>query len=270
MSAGPTSFFVRVSRISRLVLHLVRGMLIAAFCFPRISEAGRRTHIRHWSQQLLRILAIQLQVTPAGVARQPHPPRTVLVANHISWVDVFAIDAVMPARFVAKAEVASWPLAGWLATRVGTLYIRRARRHDTARINRDMGAALQNGELLAVFPEGTTSDGTRLLKFNSSLLEPAVSQQAALLPIALSYWRPDGTRCTELAYDGQWTLWDTIRRMVAVARIECRMTVLPVIEPQHHRRVLATEARRVIGDALGLPVSDSHTETPAGLPVAAP
>ncbi|HEY9445890.1 MAG TPA: lysophospholipid acyltransferase family protein [Burkholderiales bacterium] len=252
MSVPLTSRWTRVSRILRLVLHLLRGMAIAGVLFPFISEARRRGHIRRWSRQVLAILAIRLHVQHADGAESHSRLNAMLVANHVSWIDIFAIDAIMPARFVAKSEVARWPLVGWLSTRVGTLYVSRSRRHDTARINRDVSAALQRGELVAVFPEGRTTDGSRILKFHSSLLQPAVSVQAAILPVALSYWRADGTRCTELAYDRHWSLWDTVRRMVRLKRIECRLTVLPLMRPQHHRRILADDAHAAIATALGI------------------
>lgn len=249
MSAAPASYPVRALRLSRLALHVLRGLLIAAFVFPRIDDRRRRAHIRRWSRALLAILAVRLHVVRHGEPTA-HGAGMMLVANHVSWVDIFAIDAVMPTRFVAKSEVARWPVVGWLSTRAGTLYVHRARRHDTARINRDVRAALERGELVGVFPEGTTTDGSRLLKFHSSLLQPAVSQQAAILPVALSYWKDDGTRCTELAYDGHWSLWDTLRRMVAVRRIRCRLTVLPPLEPALHRRELTLAAHQAIAQAL--------------------
>lgn len=258
MTVTPTSRWTRLARITRLVLHLVRGMLIAAVVFPRITEAQRRAHIQRWSRQLLAVLAIRLHVQHVGGRRGALPERAMLVSNHVSWIDIFAIDALMPARFVAKSEVARWPLVGWLSTRAGTLYVQRSRRHDTARINRDVRAALQGGELVAVFPEGTTTDGSRLLRFHSSLLQPAVSERAAVVPVALSYWRPDGTRCTELAYDGRWSLWDTVRRMVRVRRIRCTLALLPPLEPQAHRRELADAAHRAIAEALEAAQPQAH------------
>jgi 1-acyl-sn-glycerol-3-phosphate acyltransferase len=250
MSEPVTAWSVRMLRIARLLLHLVRGMLIAGIVFPHINDDQRRAHIRRWSRQLLEILSIELHVVRAADSHGAHAQGVMLVANHISWVDIFAIDAVMPARFVAKSEIARWPLAGWLSTRAGTLYVSRARRHDTARINREVRAALERGELVAVFPEGTTTDGSRLLKFHSSLLQPAVSAQAAIVPVALSYWKSDGARCTELAYDGHWTLWDTVRRMVRVPHIRCALTLLPALQPQKHRRELTDAARRAIAESL--------------------
>lgn len=267
----PTRYVTRFWRLARLALHLARGMAIAGFVFPLISPARRRAHVRRWSHALLSVLAIRLHVHDDRAAGPQAGPgsKIMLVANHISWLDIFAINAVSPARFVAKSEVARWPLVGWLSTRAGTLYVHRARRHDTARINREVGAALQAGELVAVFPEGTTTDGTRILKFHSSLLEPAVAEQAAIRPIALSYWRSDGTRCTEIAYDGKWSLWDTLRRMVRLRHIEARLTVLPLVEPQDHRRILAGAAHRAISEALLLPPSGRRTERDGGLPGAA-
>ena len=246
-TARETTLAVRVLRIVRLALHLGRGLLIAGLVFPRVTDAQRQAHIRRWSRELLAILSVRLHVERAS---ESLPQRAMLVANHVSWVDIFVIDAVMPTRFVAKSEVARWPLVGWLSTRAGTLYLSRARRRDTARINRDVRTALERGELVGVFPEGTTTDGSRLLKFHSSLLEPAVSQQAAIVPVALSYWKSDGERCTELAYDAHWTLWQTVRRMVRVADIRCTITLLPALDAQRHRRELASAAHHAIAEAL--------------------
>lgn len=269
MSEPVTSLPIRGLRIARLALHLAHGMLVAATVFPHITGARRQAHIRRWSQRLLTILAIRLDVVRHPHARDVSPPRAMLVANHVSWIDIFAIDAIMPARFVAKSEVARWPLVGWLSTRAGTLYVSRARRHDTARINRDVHAALERGELVAVFPEGTTTDGSRLLKFHSSLLQPAVSGQAAIVPVAVSYWKGDGMRCTELAYDGHWSLWDTVRRMVRVPRIRCTLTLLPHLHPEQHRRELAGAAHRAIAHALDAQLNGSRIDKADGLPGAA-
>ena len=97
-----------------------------------------------------------------------------IVANHISWLDIFVLNALQPARFIAKAELQRWPVVGRLIANAGTLFIERERRRDTHTVNRHTVEALARGDVVAVFPEGTTSDGTGLLKFHSSLLQPIV------------------------------------------------------------------------------------------------
>ena len=125
-----------------------------------------------------------------------------IASNHVSWADIFAIASVRHTRFIAKSEIRDWPLAGWLAERSGTIFIRRARRHDTARINALVHDALAEGDCVGLFPEGTTTEGDRLLKFHSSLFEPAVANRARVYPVAVRYEHPDGTPLRAVAYVG--------------------------------------------------------------------
>jgi 1-acyl-sn-glycerol-3-phosphate acyltransferase len=125
-----------------------------------------------------------------------------LAANHISWLDVYALIAVCPARFVAKAEIRSWPLLGWLSRNAGTLFIERTKRSDTARINEHIGNALTTGDRVAIFPEGTTSDGTILRHFHASLLQPAMTVAATLYPVAISYTDTAGKTSKNAPYAG--------------------------------------------------------------------
>ena len=187
-----------------------------------------------------------------------------LVANHVSWLDIFAINAVVPARFVAKSEIRSWPLVGWLCAQAGTIFIRQSRRQDTVRVNNEVSAALGAGEVFAVFPEGTTSDGSDVRKFHSSLLEPALAARAAVQPVAIRYEREDGSLCSEVAYDGDTILWDTIRRMTMQPSIASHLSFLsPVLAAERHRRDLALDAREAIIRTL-YPIRDSRTDTESG------
>jgi len=110
-----------------------------------------------------------------------------LVANHISWLDILVIHAARFCRFVSKADVGRWPLIGTLATGAGTLYIERSRRRDALRMVHDMAKSLREGDVLAVFPEGTTSDGAQVLAFHANLIESAIAAGAPVQPLALRY-----------------------------------------------------------------------------------
>ena len=128
-------------------------------------------------------VGLQLQVT--GV--QPRPGATLLVANHISWLDIAAIHAAVPhARFVSKADVLQWPLLGWLIRNAGTLFIERERKRDALRVVHAMAEALQSGQTVAVFPEGTTGDGATLLPFHANLLQSAIASGTPMPPLPLS------------------------------------------------------------------------------------
>ena len=166
---------VRAYRLLRVVIHLLYAALVAACIYPFVGPATRGRRLQRWSAGLLQILAVRLCVSgmpPAGGA-------VLVVGNHVSWLDIFAINAIHPARFVAKAEVRRWPLIGWLCARGGTLFIDRARRHHTRDINAVMAKAMQDGEAFAVFPEGTTTHGDVVLPFHPSLLQPALDGSAS-------------------------------------------------------------------------------------------
>ena len=112
-----------------------------------------------------------------------------LVANHISWLDILVMHAARHCRFVSKADVRHWPLIGTLATGGGTLYIERESRRDAMRVVHHMAESLKRGEIVAVFPEGTTSDGVALLPFHANLIQAAISADAPVQPVALSFHR---------------------------------------------------------------------------------
>jgi 1-acyl-sn-glycerol-3-phosphate acyltransferase len=256
-------FFRQWTRIIRFALHLARGLLIEAFVFPLQGEDKRKREIQRWSQQLLALLAVRLCVHGAPADRtQP----LMFVANHVSWLDIFAINAIVPARFVAKSEVRRWPLVGWLCEKAGTIFIERARRHDTARINHAIGDALGAGDVFVVFPEGTTTDGSTVLKFHASLLEPALESGAAVQPVALRYECADGALCTEAAYDGDKSAWDTLVGMTSEREIVARVWFLQPLAPHaRHRRELAQAARDAILLRLQPPPSGNRTDRLAGL-----
>ena len=245
MRVGFAQSLKRWSRIVRLGMHVARGLAISTFLFPLQSDARRRREIEHWSLQLLTILNVRLFLH--GMP----PPYTIrplmLVANHVSWLDICMINAVVAVRFVAKSEIRRWPLLGWLCARAGTLFIDRGRRRDTTRINQMVARRLVAGDVFAVFPEGTTTDGSTLLKFHASLLEPALEAQAAIQPVALWFDRSDGTLCTEAAYDGDRTAWQTLMGITSEHEILAHVCFLrPIFPGERHRRELAYEAREAI------------------------
>jgi 1-acyl-sn-glycerol-3-phosphate acyltransferase len=132
---------------------------------------------------LLAQLGISLQVKGTPPTHGP----LLLAANHISWLDIVVMLAARHCRFVSKADVKHWPLIGTLATGSDTLFIERESRRDAMRVVHHMAERLQAGDVLAVFPEGTTSDGLSLLPFHANLLQAAIAAQAPVLPVALRF-----------------------------------------------------------------------------------
>ena len=238
---------MRCLRIASVLLHLLRGLLISTLLFPFYSRARRREEIRKWSAALMHILGVQVHVHDAPVRARP----LMLVSNHVSWLDIFALNSAIPMRFVAKSEIRRWPLIGWLSAKTGTLFIERGRRSDTARVNRLIAEAMLEGDVVAVFPEGTTSDGTQILRFHSSLLQPALIADAVVQPVALRFTHGDGSFCTEAAFDGDKTLWQSLLQISALRKIAVQLHFLPLLSGDvPHRRALADAAHAAIASRL--------------------
>lgn len=247
-----TPRIVRAWRLARLAWHLLGGVGIAALLLPRLSAERREQRIQQWCAEVLHILHVRVTVLgeppPAGTRT------TLFVANHISWIDIWALKATYPMRFVAKAEIRSWPLVGWLAERTGTLFITRERRHDTGRVVRAVEQALRDGACLCLFPEGTTSDGTRLMPFKASLTQAAIAAQAQLWPLAIRYPDADGQPNTAIAYHGDMTMKQSLREVLKQPQIEIELEfAAPLQAGGLERRALAAQARSAIAALLNLP-----------------
>jgi 1-acyl-sn-glycerol-3-phosphate acyltransferase len=254
MSGEGTSVVTRGWRLVRLALHMLQGMLTIALLFPIYTPARRRIAVKRWSHSLLGMLGVKLHAhgeIPRKGAPRGHASPAMLVANHVSWLDIYAINAVLPVRFVAKSEIRKWPVIGWLSAKTGTLFIERARRRDTVRISGEIVTAMQRGDVVTVFPEGTTTDGSKVLRFHGSLLQPALQAEAHVHPVALRYERSDGSLCVEAAYDGDKSLWDTLRLIVARPVIHVHVWFLqPLPAAGADRRKLAAAAHQLIADRL--------------------
>lgn len=172
-----------LSRALRALWHVVRGLWIIRTRFHRIGAAEADGHVRDWSLGLLRILGVELSVRGEVPAAGP----LLQVANHTSWLDIIVMNAARPSRFVSKADARHWPLLGSLITGAGTLYIEREKRRDAMRVVHHVAERLQAGDLISVFPEGTTGDGSELLPFHANLFQAAVSAPAPVLPVGLAF-----------------------------------------------------------------------------------
>lgn len=177
------SRFVAIGKLLIVVPHIAVGLFTIYGRFPRLPQTQRNDRIEAWAVELLGKLAIKLVVkgTPPSVGP------VLLVANHISWLDILVMHAARHCRFVSKSDVKGWPVVGTLATAGGTLYIERESRRDAMRVVHQMSEALTEGDILAVFPEGTTSDGVALLPFHGNLLQAAIKAQAPVQPVALQF-----------------------------------------------------------------------------------
>ena len=170
-------------RLARALGLGIAGWATIVFVFPRLDVAQRQARVQSWARRMLGMLGISVVVRGEAPTQGP----LLLVANHISWLDILVMHAAHHCRFVSKADVKAWPLIGALATGGGTLYIERESRRDAMRVVHRMAASLRAGDILAVFPEGTTSDGVSLLPFHGNLIQAAISADAPVQPVALRF-----------------------------------------------------------------------------------
>jgi 1-acyl-sn-glycerol-3-phosphate acyltransferase len=250
-----------------MLSHAITAALILRFIFPRVDAAHRRRHVQRWAARLVAIMGLEVRVS--GTPPAAHERPGLIAANHISWLDIFVIQGVSPARFIAKSEVRDWPLAGWIAERAGTIFIRRERRRDTARINELVHAALAAGDSVGLFPEGTTSEGDTLLKFHSSLFEPAVANEAQVHPCGVRYERPDGSPCRAMAYVGELSFMQSLGLAIRQRGVVARVAFAPAIDTRGlDRREATRRAEAAVASLLGLPPRDTAPRTPPDPPAA--
>ncbi|MEO3711983.1 lysophospholipid acyltransferase family protein [Roseateles flavus] len=238
---------IGIWRLLRLTLHVLHGLALVKLRFGAYTPQQRQARVRWWSGKMLRLLGITL-----GSQGQARPGAKLLVSNHVSWLDIAAVHAVMPeARFVSKADVKHWPLIGTLVTAVGSLYIERASKRDALRVVHQCAEALRAGDTIAFFPEGTTGPGPELLPFHGNLLQAAIATELPVQPLVLR-WQEPGQRFSRSAqFIGDTTLLQSIWRVVTARGLAIELQILPAHATAHaDRRLLAEHLRELIAAKL--------------------
>jgi len=210
------SRWLAACRFLRVLGHLAAGWWRVRRQFPHLVETQKHAMVQAWSQRLLDIIGIELRVLGEPVQAGP----LLLVANHISWIDITVIHAARYCRFVSKADVRHWPEVGALASGIGTKFNERESRRDAMRVVHHMAQSLRDGDVLTVFPEGTTSDGTGLLPFHGNLLQAAIAVDAPVQPVALRFQDAgSGSPTLAASYVGDDHLLISIWRTLSAAKI---------------------------------------------------
>ena len=241
------NFVMAIWKFLRGLWHVFMGMWTIYARFPQLSPEQREARVQAWALQFLALWGIHLKVLGQPVVNGP----ALIVANHISWLDILVMHAARHCRFVSKSDIRDWPLVGMLATGAGTLYIERTSRKDALRMVKDMAEAMKNGDVVAVFPEGTTSDGRELLPFHANLIQAAIAAEAPVKPVSLKFvdaatGQPSFAPC----YIGDDTLVGSMWRTLSAPAI---VAVVHFGEPQaangRDRRAWAHDLRE---DIIGL------------------
>ena len=231
-------------RLLRVVLHIFGGVWTVYTVLPRQSTLQRHARVQVWALAMLDYLAIKLVVN----GRPPVQGPMLLVANHISWVDIVVMHATRHCRFVSKDEIARWPVVSTLASAADTLYITRESRRDAMRVVHQMAECLKGGDVLAIFPEGTTGDGSTLLPFHANLLQAAIAADAPVQPVALQFVdAASGQISFAPCYVGDDTLWQSLWRTLCADNVQAVVRFgTPERSQGRDRRAWAADLRDTI------------------------
>jgi 1-acyl-sn-glycerol-3-phosphate acyltransferase len=213
--------------------HVVAGYMMVRREFPDLDEAARGLRVQAWSVRMLQIVGVTLDVK----GKVPTHGPVLLVANHISWLDILVLHAGRHCRFVSKADVQHWPLIGTLAHGCGTVFVERESRRDAMRVVHHMADALRSGDVLAIFPEGTTSDGTGLLPFHANLFQAAISAHVPVQAIGLTYVDGNNGQLSHATdYVGDIGLVASVWRTLSAAPLQARLHYGQAMSTEGHDR----------------------------------
>jgi 1-acyl-sn-glycerol-3-phosphate acyltransferase len=244
----PSGMLVSVFRGSRVCLHLAYGLLLAVI-YPHLNQTRQYRTLKNWNWQLLTILNIRILIE----GEQPAHGKggCLIVANHVSWLDIIVLNAIHPSRFIAKSEVCDWPVIGWLCRRCGTVFIERASRKNALTVNCRIIELLGQDVSIGLFPEGTTTEGKQVGPFYSALLQPAIDAGARVLPMALRYQGMDGNPEFAAAFIGDMTLARSLWNILRCKQQNALVVFTPAVRAENaNRRVLARTAHKAIAQAL--------------------
>lgn len=242
-----------VWRLFWMSICLLAGLAAALTVMRSLSPNLQRGLIRIWASWTLRAAGVRVKSTG-----KPLISAGLVLPNHVSWLDILVIDSVAPCAFIAKAEIRGWPLVGFLCDRAGTLFIERGRRHAVHQVLETATEQLRAGGRVAVFAEGTTSDGTVVLPFHANLVEAAVRADCVVQPLALRYEDRLGQRSTAVEFVGSTTFAQSLWRVLAEPETRAVMVPLAPLTAKvpaqgagvRNRHALARAAEAAVRQAL--------------------
>ena len=250
-SQRATPIFLYITLWFLVWLHVLRGVMTLLVLFPFLNTSAKKQHIQRWSKRLLQIFGIQLQVNNADALLDSS---YLLAANHVSWMDIHAINSFKPIRFVAKSEVEKWPIFGWMAKQLGTVFINRESSRHARQVVTNMAELLKT-QSICIFPEGTSTIGKSVQAFKPNLFEAAAQAQVPVCTLALAYFdRNTGQHSEVPAFIGDMGLIGSMARILKNRRLRVELTFFQVIKAdpgmQIDRKELAQHSQEQIAHYL--------------------
>ena len=246
----------RITRLILLVGYVLWGILLttifAGVLRMTVAQPFYQGLVQTWLRRLTRIVGLKVKVN--GI---PITTAALLVANHITWLDIPLLGGVLPVRFLSKQEVRNWPVVGWLAVNAGTLFITRGKAGAAAAATATMTDALQEGGAVLLFPEGTTTTGNHVQPFHARLFAPAINLDIPVQPIAVRYPSPNGLTHPLIPYVDDQALWDNLWGILGESECVAEIYFLPplIINGLDRKGLAAlseTNIRQVIEKSSGI------------------
>ncbi len=245
------SFLLVLLRLPLILVWLVSSLLSVCTIYPIVTPTARGHMNKAWSRALVWLCGVRIDILG-----QPRMKGAELwVSNHVSWIDIFILAGVRSVFFVAKSEIRSWPVVGWLVAKVGTVFLQRGQRQSIRKVGEEMQQRFGRGEVIGLFAEGTTSTGFDVLPFHGSLFDPAIRAGVDIQPVALRFMH-HGRRSDFAAFVGEETLVANLWTLLRATGVSVEVEFLPVISPQQcqewGRNQVARHAEQLIGQAVRL------------------
>jgi 1-acyl-sn-glycerol-3-phosphate acyltransferase len=216
-------------RFAMILLYSLLCLFAAYTKFPKAGSAEKKRLLRYYSVRLLKMAGVDFYLEGEVCGPKPGETGLTVVSNHVSWMDIFALDAACPSRFIAKADIAQWPIFGKIAVQIGTLFVDRSRRSAIVKINEKVTESLQNGGEVALFAEGTTTCGNELLPLKANFLAPAAKLNSRVQPMVIVY-RSRGIPSKRMAFAGDTTLLGSLWNVVTAEKATVTVYALTPIE----------------------------------------
>ena len=235
----------------RVMVHLWVGLFICAVIFPLTKVATHERLIRAWSRKMLAICGVEVRVLDQR--QDVIEEQTLIAANHVSWLDILVLNSLQPCHFVAKSDIRSWPLIGWLSEKAGTIFLARGKQREVRRIYEGLVHQIQAGKRIAFFPEGTTAAQGTLLPFHANLFEAAIEAKVPVQPFSIRYLNAHGVLDPAADFIGDMTFVESMSVILKAGKLTVELCQLPPISTTGaHRRDVAQAVRLAVARSLGI------------------